>query len=114
MNIIEKIYSTLTPLGYPVFLQGTLGDDPYPDNFITYWIANSESDAFYDNAEHQYNWQISIIFYTKNINSLVLVVPKIIDVLKVNQFILQGKGAPIASDEQDTIGWVLDCTSIEN
>lgn len=114
MNIIEKIYSTLTPFGYPVFLQGTLGDNPYPENFITYWIANSESDAFYDNAEHQYNWEIYIVFYSNNIDTIIKVVPQIIDVLKTNHFIVQGKGNLIASDEPTTSGWALDVSYLEN
>lgn len=110
MNIIRHIYDTLAPLGYPVYLQGSLAEDAqYPDNFITYWIPGSESESFYDNAEHRQDWEISIIFYTKDIQQIILVIPQIISALRDSKFTVYGRGNFIPSDELDTVGWTLDC-----
>ena len=45
----DLLIEILSDFGYPVMLQGSLADDePYPDNFFTFYNNDSYS-HFYDN-----------------------------------------------------------------
>ena len=114
MTILEKAYNTASYFNYPVFLQGSLGeDDKYPDTFITYWVPNSEDIAHYNNLTHTVDWDISIMFYTNDTKLLNTVPEEILAYFRSEGFIPQGKGNLIASDEPTHVGFVIDFKYIE-
>ena len=109
------LISTLEPLGYPIFLQGSLGEhEQYPESFFTFWNNYSDGAAFYDDEEHRYIWDFDLNFYS---NNSALVNSKLIEakqLLNENDFIFTGKGYDVISDEHTHTGRGIKVYKIEN
>lgn len=99
IKIIEEAF------GFPVMLQGSLlPEQPYPDNFFTYWNDSADGTSFYSNNESEILWQYSLNFYSINpvsVNSILLEAKPI---LKAAGFIVTGAGYSVASDEPTHTG----------
>ena len=109
MSSRTDFISLLETFGYPCFLQGTLEEDaPYPDTFITFQTTGSEDNSFYDNKLFAEDWNYTAILYTNNPLLIESEPPKIIQKLKQNGYLPQGKGFDIPSDEPTHTGWVLN------
>lgn len=110
----DLLIQTLTPLGFPIFLQGSLGpDEPYPESFFTFWNNDVEGGAFYDNEEHHYVWDFDLNFYSSN---PTLVNTKLLEAkarLKAAGFIVTGKGYDVVSDEPTHTGRGIHVLKIE-
>lgn len=105
MDVKQMFLTAVEPLGYPVFLQGSLSDDePYPDSFFTFWNNESFEKKSYDNRETFIEWDFDLNFYS---NDPVLVNGKLLDAkiaLKRAGFIVGGAGYDILSDEPTHTG----------
>lgn len=111
----EKLLAALDPLGYPVLLQGSLLDDePYPNEFITFWTADSSSAAEFDNESAETAWTYQIINYCTSPARVAEIAQQIRAALKAAGFISQGKGRDIPSDTPTHTGWACDFIYIEN
>lgn len=101
MNDVEDILiETLESFGYPVRLQGSLlPNEPYPDNFFTFWNDSSNSSAFYDNDEHAIVYSYSVNFYSTEPNKCYEMIRNAKKELKKRGFILTGDGYSVPSDE---------------
>lgn len=101
----DLLINTLSSLGYPVFLQGSLlPDAPYPDNFFTFWNDSADGDSYYSNTEGAIVWTYSVNFYSID---PTLVNSKLIDakaLLKAQGFVVGGAGYSVMSDEQTHTG----------
>lgn len=101
----DLLISTLGALSYPVMLQGSLlPDEPYPDNFFTYWNDSADGTSFYSNTEGAILWAYSLNFYSVD---PVLVNSKLLEakaLLKAAGFIVSGAGYDVASDEATHTG----------
>lgn len=110
----ELLIETLEPLGYPIFLQGSLNEDEaYPESFFTFWNNDSFDDEFYDNVEHETIWNFDLNFYS---NDPALVNTKLIEaktLLKSQGFIVSGKGYDVMSDEPTHTGRGINVLKIE-
>ena len=110
----DLLIKTLEPLGYPIFLQGSLGEEEeYPESFFTFWNNSADGDSFYDNEENSYNWDFDLNFYSSD---PALVNTKLTDakeLLKVKGFIVSGKGYDVASDEPTHTGRGINVKKIE-
>ena len=110
----DLLIETLEPLGYPIFQQGSLGEDEvYPESFFTFWNNSSDSDTFYDNEEHSYVWDFDLNFYSSD---PALVNTKLIEaktLLKAAGFIVSGKGYDLYSDEPTHTGRGMNVLKIE-
>ena len=110
----DLLITTLTPLGYPILLQGSLNkDEPYPNSFFTFWNNDTPGDSYYDNVEHSYIWDFDLNFYS---NDPTLVNTKLMEaktLLKAQGFIISGKGYDIASDEITHTGRGINVLKIE-
>jgi hypothetical protein len=113
----QKLISALETLGYPVMLQGSFNpEETYPDSYITFWCADTDDNAHFDNEVTAWDWFFSVIFYSNN-PTLVNTIPnEIRAVLKSAGFISQGKGNDIPSDEPSHTGWAMEfiCTEENN
>ena len=96
----DLLIQTLSAFGYPVRLQGSfLPDEPYPDDFFTFWNNTTEDTAFYDNEESQTVWDFDLNFYSNSpelVNSILLETKRL---LKSVGFIPNGSGYDVLSDE---------------
>lgn len=109
----DILINILEAFGYPVFLQGSLGDNPYPESFFTFWNNDSYDEQFYDNVEHSTIWSFDVNFYSVDpalVNSILLDVKR---QLKSNGFIVSGAGHDVASDEPTHTGRGLTALYIE-
>ena len=61
------LIDTLETLGYPVYLQGTIGEDePFPPSFITFFTLDSPDNAHFDNAPVSWAWRYQVTFYSSD------------------------------------------------
>ena len=101
----DKLIGTLQPLGYPVFLQGTMqSEQAYPGSFFTFWNNASDGGAFYDNNENAYVWDFDLNFYSIDPRLVNAVLIEAKGRLKAEGFICTGKGYDVASDEPTHTG----------
>lgn len=110
----DLLIATLEPLGFPIFLQGSLGkDEIYPESFFTFWNNSSDGDEFYDNEEHSTIWDFDLNFYSSDPS---LVNTKLLEVktkLKQAGFIITSKGYDVMSDEPTHTGRGINVQIIE-
>lgn len=103
--MVDLLINTLEPLGYPVRRQGSLlEDEPYPDNFFTFWNNSSDGDSFYSNTENSIVWNYSVNFYSID---PVLVDSKLLEakeLLNNAGFNVTGAGHDVLSDEPTHTG----------
>lgn len=92
-----------------VFLQGSLNpDEVYPETFITFFITSSEFNAFYNNNENRIDWEISIMIYSTDPDTIDTIAKEVIQDCKKAGYIPQGAGNDIPSDVETHTGWALD------
>ena len=109
------LLSALQPLGVKVILQGTLlNDEPYPDNFITIWTADSSSAADFDNKSALTAWEYQVICYSNNPLMTEEMARDIRKALIAAGFIPQGKGRDLPSDQPTHTGWACNYIYLEN
>lgn len=114
VNMKDVLIQTISTLGYPIFQQGSLGEDvQYPESFFTFWNNEVPGDEFYDNTEHSYIWDFDLNFYSSD---PALVNTKLLEakaLLKAQGFIVNGKGHDVASDEPTHTGRGINVRKIE-
>ena len=92
-----------------VFLQGTLNpEEAYPNTFITFFISDSEFDAFYDDDANRIDWSIAVMIYSINPNTIDTIAKGVIRDCKSAGFIPQNAGVDIPSDVETHTGWAID------
>ena len=92
-----------------VFLQGTLNpDDAYPDTFITFFITDSEFNAFYDDDANRVDWSVAVMIYSTDPDQIDTIAKGVIKDCKAAGFIPQGAGNDLPSDVDTHTGWALD------
>lgn len=92
-----------------VFLQGTLNPEvEYPQKFITFFTADSDFDAFYNNNANRIEWYVSVMFYSSDPAEVMSVPPEIIRALKAEGFIPRNAGYDIISDVQTHTGFAMN------
>lgn len=104
----DLLITTLSELGYPVMLQGSLlANEPYPDSFFTFWEDESEEDKSYDNRELLTVFAYSINFYSTDQDKVYTVVREAIALLRTADFITSGAGysVPSGNDTHDARGF---------
>lgn len=111
----ELLITLLESFDYPVFLQGSLGEnEAYPESFFTFWNNESYDNDHYDNNPVSYTWNFDINFYSVDpelVNTMLLQAKTL---LKQNGFIITGKGYDVASDEPTHTGRGMNALIIDN
>lgn len=96
----DLLIETLTAFGYPVRLQGSfLENEPYPDNFFTFWERPSYGGSYYDDAERTTVYVYDVNFYSTDQVGVYETLRAAIAALKKAGFIISGDGYGVASDE---------------
>ena len=100
----DLVIETLSSFGYPVFLQGSLlPDEPYPDNFFTFW-ENSSDGEFYDNDEAHTTYNYTVAFYSSDAESVYTTIREAKKLLRAAGFALSGDGYSMPSDKDSHDG----------
>ena len=105
----DLLISTLETFGYPVMLQGSLlPNEPYPDNFFTFWNNGSSDGTHYDNTAASVLYEYEVNFYSNNPANVYDVLRAAIAKLRAAGFIISGDGYSVASDEPTHDGRGVD------
>lgn len=99
-NLIELLES----LGYPVYRQGSLTKNAYPDSFFTFWNVDSPDHSHYDNENYGTEWNFSVYFYSENPALTYSVLADARILLKQNGWIVPSQGFDVRSDKASHTG----------
>ena len=109
------LINNLKEFNYPIYQQGSLSrDEPYPNNFFTFWNNNSDDDSFYDNNPIKTIWDFDLNFYSIDPELANEMLIKAKKKLKEKGFIVSGKGYDVASDEPTHVGRGINVKKTEN
>lgn len=109
MNVKQRLIDALTPLGFPVLLQGTIPQgEAYPEAFITFWVTDTADGDHYDNAPAYWHWEVDVYFYATDPREVEAEPQRIREALKGAGFVPQGRGYDIPSDEPTHTGWAME------
>lgn len=101
----DLLINTLSTMGYPVRLQGSLGEEEeYPNSFFTFWNNDTSGDEFYDNEEHSCVWDFDLNLYSVDPNIAEYELLNAKKLLKEKGFIVSGKGYDVMSGESTHTG----------
>ena len=95
----DILIGLLESFKYPVFRQGSLGDDPYPATFITFWNSTEDGVSFYDNADFLVDHEYSVNVYSNDPSVTYSLLTEVRTLLKANGWITLTRGYDVASDE---------------
>lgn len=101
----DKLIEILSTFGYDVLRQGSLAaDEKYPDHFFTFWNNDAPDHSHYDNEEHGTDWDFDVNFYSIDPEKTYSVLAEARKKLKLEKWIVSGKGYDVASDEPTHTG----------
>ena len=110
----DKLIGLLESFGFPVFRQGSLTEDePYPDNFFTFWNVESPDHSHYDNDQYGTEWVFDVNFYSNNPNDTYQILAEARILLKQNNWIIPSSGHDVGSDEPTHTGRGLQAIFLE-
>lgn len=101
----DKLIAILELLGYPVRLQGSLGEaEAYPKSFFTFWNDSTDDGNHYDNKAATVAWSFDVNFYSVDpelVNEALLDAKAL---LEAEGFVVPGKGQDLPTDEPTHTG----------
>lgn len=100
----DQLIALLESFDYPVIRQGSLGEQKYPDTFITFWNSSEDGQSFYDNNAASVVWQFDVNVYSISPIVAYSVLAAARKLLKENGWTMQTRGYDVASDEITHIG----------
>lgn len=110
----DLLIQTLEPLGFPIYLQGSFEEnEEYPESFFTFWNNTVDGAAFYDNDEHSFVWDFDLNFYSSDPALVNTQLIEAKELLKLQGFIVTGKGYDLISDEPTHTGRGIHVLKIE-
>lgn len=110
----DLLINTISSLGYPVRLQGSLApNEPYPESFFTFWNNTSDDGIHYDNHPINYIWDFDLNFYSSDPSLVNTKLLEATALLKAQGFIISGKGYDVPSDETTHTGRGINVLYVE-
>lgn len=105
----DLLIEVLEGFGYPVFLQGSLlPEEPYPDDFFTFWNNDSYGNSYYDNSEASTVYSYDVNFYSINPERVYTKLREAVRALKSAGFIVSGDGHTVSVDDEAHDGRGID------
>ena len=94
----QKLIELLESLGYEAFLQGSFTSEAdYPESFFTFWNTDTEN-YYISNKKVETSWYFWINFYSTDPNLVETVTSKTAELLRKNNWIVDGEGKDIQTD----------------
>lgn len=110
----DKLIQILESLGVDVIRQGSLPEDAqYPERFFTFWNVESPDHAHYDNEDYGTEWMYNVNFYSVEPLETYSMLVSARNLLKMNGWIVDGKGHDVASDEPSHTGRGFTATYLQ-
>lgn len=107
------INSDLAALGLPVYTQGT-APEKLPTSFYTTWEDYSADNLHGDNAVKQIRHEWTLIYYTKQYNTVFTGLQAAINALKAKGYIITGAGYDFNGSYGEWQARAVDVIKIEN
>lgn len=95
----DLLISILETYDIPVYRQGSLGDNPYPPKFFTFWNNTSYDGSHYDNKPISIIGDFDVNYYSDDPDDTYTTHRGAIALLKEAGFIISGDGYDMVSDE---------------
>jgi hypothetical protein len=113
MTTRERLLNALTPLGFEVYLQGSLAaDQPLPATFITYFVLDGSDQRFYDSQATLSFPIIQLVLYATKLSVLNTLPDLVSTQLKAHGFVREGRGRDMGY-EGHHYGWVMTLMTTE-
>lgn len=110
----DKLIEILESFGYPVRRQGSMEEDEsYPDDFFTFWNADSYDASRYDGKTCAIKWEFDVNFYSIDPARAYSVLEEARKRLKRVGFIVTGRGYDAPSDEITHVGRGMEAEYLE-
>lgn len=109
-SLKDEIINTLSPLGYPVYLQGTISDAP--QSYFAFFITTTDTGDCFDNEAAYYVPNIMIMFFSSNASLVATVPTQALEKMKANGFVPQGIGNDVLSSDPAFTGWAQNYQKI--
>lgn len=100
----DRLLELLESFGYPVMRQGSLGENPYPDTFLTFWERDGDDGSHYDNIRISVVYEYDVNVYSCDPDTAYSLMRQVVRTLKSEGFLIPGIGYDVASDEDSHIG----------
>ena len=105
----DLLIEVLESFGYPVLLQGSLlPEEPYPDDFFTFWNNDSYGNSYYDNSEASTVYSYDVNFYSVDPERVYTKLREAVHALKSAGFIVSGDGHTVSVDNEAHDGRGID------
>lgn len=95
----DLLISILETFDVPICRQGSLGDDPYPPKFFTFWNNTTNDGSHYDNQAVSIIGNYDVNYYSIDPADTYKTLRDAIVLLKEAGFIVSGDGYDVISDE---------------
>ena len=101
----DLLIQILSSFGFPVRRQGSfLEDEPYPNDFFTFWNSIADGEAFYDNTDHSTEYEYDVNFYSVDPDKPYEILREAKNILRKNNFEVWGDAHDVMSDEPTHVG----------
>lgn len=100
----DALITILSSFNYPVYRQGSLGDNPYPETFFTFWNSDESEHSAYDNDTASVDFTYMVNVYSTSPSLAYSVLDQARRALKTAGWIIATRGYDAASDEITHIG----------
>lgn len=112
--MVERLIEILESFGYPVYRQGSMAEDEaYPDTFFTFWNNSTDDAMEYDNDARATIWYFDVNVYSNNPETTYNLLEEVRKELKENNWLVDGKGRDLPSDEPTHTGRGFDVLFLE-
>lgn len=88
-------------------------EDPYPDDFFTFFNNSANGDGFFDDAESRIIWDIDLNFYSNDPTHVNSILMSLKEPLREAGFTVTGGGYDVLSDEPTHTGRGINVLYIE-
>lgn len=95
----NKLIELLESFEFPVFRQGSLGEDePYPPTFFTFWCNDEIENSAYDNETQSVYYDFDVNVYSNEVEQSYDLLSQARKILKDNGFTIIRRGYDVGSD----------------
>lgn len=100
----DELILLLETFKYPVIRQGSLGGNPYPDTFFTFWNTDDTEHSAYDNDTVSTDISFDVNIYSTSPATAYSLLDQARTLLRQNGWTIETRGYDVASDEASHIG----------
>lgn len=114
MTVKELLISILSEFSENVYLHGTIEpNENLPDAFITFNQIDSETTLSFDNEDALTTYTFNVNYYSIDPEAVNTVPQLIRNELKKHEFICNGKGYDLMTQNENYTAWALEFQYIE-